>query len=190
VRQVSFYDDALLVDFDKRLRPVLEAVISDGIHMVFHTPNAMHAGLVDNDVACLLYQAGFRTLRISLETVDVERQRQSGGKVVSGDVENAVCSFTAAGYRPKEIGVYLLAALPGQSVQEVRAGVEFVKSLGAKPYIAEMSPIPGTEVWEEFMKMGVVDSGMDPLLTNNSLFWHWSGFCSHKEFHELKALCR
>ena len=190
VRQVSFYDDALLVDFDNRLRPVLEDLISGGIRMVFHTPNAMHAGLVDNDVASLLYQAGFRTLRISLETVDVARQQQSGGKVVSGDVENAVRSFTAAGYRSEEIGVYLLAALPGQSVQEVMTGIKFVKGLGAKPYIAEMSPIPGTEVWEQFVNRGVVESSLDPILTNNSLFWHWSGFCSHQEFHELKALCR
>ena len=190
VRQVAFYDDALLVDFDRRLRPVLEALISSGIDMAFHTPNALHAGLIDLDVASLLHRAGFRTVRISLETVNVARQLASGGKVVCRDVKNAVRFLSEAGYRPDEAGVYLLAGLPGQSVQEVREGIEFVKGLGAKPYIAELSPIPGTGVWEELMENGMVRHDMDPLFTNNSLFCIWSGFCSHHELQELKMLCR
>ncbi len=189
VRQVCFYDDALLLDFDTRLRPVLEAVKARGMEMVFHTPNAMHAGLVDVHVARLLFSACFRTLRISLETVDSTRQQKSGGKVVSTDVETAVRYFTEAGYRPDEIGVYLLAGLPGQDIYEVRAGIEFVKGLGAKPYIAEMSPIPGTGVWQEFRQVGLVYDDMDPVLTNNSLFYQWSGFCAQHEFQELKAMC-
>ncbi len=189
VRQVCFYDDALLVDFDTRLRPVLESVVAEGMDMVFHTPNAMHAGLVDAHVARLLFRACFRTLRISLETVDSTRQQKSGGKVVSADVKAAVGYFTAANYRPEEIGVYLLAGLPGQDIYEVRAGIEFVRGLGAKPYIAEMSPIPHTATWQEFRDMGLVHDDMDPVLTNNSLFYQWSGFCSQHEFQELRAMC-
>ena len=190
VRQISFYDDALLVDFDKRLRPVLETVMSMGIKMTFHTPNAMHARLLDRDAASVLYRSGFSTVRISLETVDPGRQKASGGKVVSRDVENAVRFLTQAGYSPGETGVYLLAGLPGQSVEEVMKGIEFVNSLGAKPYISEMSPMPGTGVWQEFMEKGVVSPDMDPILTNNSLFYQWSGFCSHDEFQKLKMMCR
>ncbi len=189
VRQVCFYDDALLVDFDTRLGPVLEDVKARGMDMVFHTPNAMHASLVDRHVASLLFMTCFRTLRISLETVDRTRQQKSGGKVASSDVEVAVRYFTEAGYRPEEIGVYLLAALPGQDIHEVRAGIEFVKAMGAKPYIAEMSPIPGTGTWHEFRQMGLVHDDMDPLLTNNSLFYQWSGFCTQHEFQKLRAMC-
>ena len=190
VTQVCFYDDALLVDFDTRLRPVLEAVISRRMNMVFHTPNGMHAGLIDTETAALLYTAGFRTVRISLETVDEKRQQSSGGKVVSRDVKKAVGFLTQAGYRAEDIGVYLLAGLPDQSVREVISGIEFIRSLEAKPFISELSPIPGTSVWEEFRKKGVVSPDMDPVLTNNSLFYQWSGFCTHDEFQRVKMMCR
>ncbi len=190
VKQISFYDDALLIDFEQRLGPVLEAVAGRGMDMVFHTPNAMHAALIDQYTASLIYTAGFKTVRISLETVDKSRQHHSGGKVVCRDVEHALNSLQSAGYRADEIGVYLLAGLPGQDTSEIRAGIDFVRKLGARPFLAELSPIPGTAVWEQLRADGIVHDGIDPLLTNNSLFWEWSGFCSSEEFQELKMMCK
>jgi radical SAM superfamily enzyme YgiQ (UPF0313 family) len=189
VKQISFYDDALLVDFERRLGPVLETVARRGMEMVFHTPNAMHAALIDRYTASLIYTAGFKTVRISLETVDESRQHDSGGKVVCRDVEHAVNSLRSAGYRAGEIGVYLLSGLPGQDTGEIRAGINFVKRLGARPFLAELSPIPGTSVWEQLKAEGVVHDDIDPLLTNNSLFWEWSEFCSRQEFQNLKMMC-
>ena len=190
VRDISFYDDALLVDFQGRLGPVLEMLLKRGIQMRFHVPNAMHAALVDRSTASILRKAGFKTVRLGLETVDRVRQAESGGKVRTGQVEKAVNCLRSAGFSRREIGVYLLAGLPGQDTGEVRDGIEFVRQIGATPFIAELSPIPGTEVWSQLEKTGQVHYEMDPVLTNNSLFWEISGFCSPAEFHELKSLCR
>ncbi len=189
VSHVSFYDDALLVDFNNRLRPVLEELNKKNIRMAFHTPNALHARLVNSHVAHLLHISGFRTVRISLETVDVARQKATGGKVLNSDVEMAVRFLQEAGFKASDIGVYLLVGLPGQELEEIRAGIEMVRALGARPYLAELSPIPGTAVWSELEALGKVWQDMDPLLTNNSVFWEWSGFCSRQEFDELKQLC-
>ena len=52
------------------------------------------------------------------------------------------------GYSPKDIGVYVMYGLPGQTVSEVLKSMEFVNSLGAKIYLTEYSPIPGTKDWE------------------------------------------
>jgi radical SAM superfamily enzyme YgiQ (UPF0313 family) len=76
-----------------------------------------------------------------------------------------------AGLDPRRIGIYLLMGLPGQTPEEVEAGVAFVESLGVAPYLAEFSPIPGTPSWRELEARGVVSAEMDPILTNNTVFF-------------------
>ena len=61
---VAFYDDALLVDAERLLLPVLRAVEGKGIR--FHTPNGLHARLLTPEIAAALVRAGFRTFRLSL----------------------------------------------------------------------------------------------------------------------------
>jgi radical SAM superfamily enzyme YgiQ (UPF0313 family) len=173
VRQAAFYDDALLVNFKSHLRPLLAKIRKAGLRYRFHTPNAMHAGLVDMECAESLMAGGFETVRMGLETVNPVRQGTTGGKVRNRVVKRAVRLLHGAGFRPDAIGIYLLAGLPGQTVDEIRQGIFFVKELGARPFIAEFSPIPGTIEWTSLEKAGVVSLAMDPLLTNNSVFCHF-----------------
>ena len=47
----------------------------------FHCPNGLHARLIDDELAKLMKESGFRTLRLSLETVNTrkaERDRRKG----------------------------------------------------------------------------------------------------------------
>ena len=37
-----FYDDALLVDPEKHVIPIMEGIIKNGLNVCFHTPNAVH----------------------------------------------------------------------------------------------------------------------------------------------------
>ncbi len=190
VRSFCFYDDALLVNFDSRLGPVLERVIDSGIRASFHTPNGLHARLLTSRAARLMARAGFETVRLSLETVDITRQLATGGKVSCQEVEQAVAYLLEAGMRPESIGVYLLAGLPGQELSEVEEGISFVKSLGVRPYIAEYSPIPRTIEWQRLEEMGLVSERMDPLLTNNTIFyWHILGI-ERGSFSRLKEMAR
>lgn len=171
VRQIAFYDDALLVDFDDRLRPLLEHVVERRMDIRFHTPNGLHARLLTRRAADLMARSGFATVRLSLETTSPERQRETGGKVRSREVADAVENLLLAGIPRRAIGVYLLLGLPGQGPEEVRDGVEFVHSLGVRPYLAEFSPIPGTAEWLKLRAQGIVHEEMDPLLTNNTVFF-------------------
>lgn len=190
IKQISFYDDALLVDFRQRLGPVLEQLLHINKEKpVFHTPNAMHARLIHQDNARLMRAARFRTIRMGLETVNPARQGETGGKVVSDHVERAVRYLVNAGYNPGDIGIYLLAGLPGQPLREIEESIKFIRGLGARPYISEFSPIPGTVAWEQLKREGIVSDNTDPLLTNNSLFYRWSGCYDHHEFQRVKAMC-
>ena len=190
VRQIAFYDDALLVDFKKRLLSIFEYLEKKSIRLEFHTPNGLHARFIDEEVARWLYKANFKTIRLSLETISQERQQKTGGKVSNKDFKRAVALLLDAGVKREYIGAYLLIGLPGQDLEEVEKGVRFVKSLGIRPYLAEFSPIPKTLEWERLKKDGVLSDDIDPLLTNNTIFFRLFSGYNMEKIKKLKVLAR
>ncbi len=188
VRQVAFYDDALLVNFNQRLAPILDELERRRIRFSFHTPNGLHARLINEQVAKRLVDAGFKSVRLSLETVNANRQQETGGKVSSLDLERAINHLLKAGMEPSAIGVYLLVGLPGQNLDEVEESIRYVKALGVRPYLAEFSPIPGTVEWDRLEGQGVVSRSMDPLLTNNTIFFRLFTNYDMDRFRALKLL--
>ncbi len=170
VTDFAFYDDALLVNSDTHLKPFLRNVIAEGLHVRFHTPNGLHARFIDQELAGLMKQSGFTTIRLSLETINEERQTNSGGKVLSEDVKCAVSALWKAGFTKKEVGVYIMYGLPGQELNEVMESIAFLKGLGPRINLTELAPIKGTQCWDELKLRGVITEDLDPLLTNNSVF--------------------
>ncbi len=170
VEDFAFYDDALLINFDQHLAIILEGVLSRGIQARFHTPNALHLRFITHQVARLLYRAGFETLRFGLETADPQRRSRLDKKVSLEDFSRALAYLREAGFRPGQLGVYLLWGLPDQDFEEVKASARYVASHGANPYLAEYSPIPGTELYEEALRVSRYPLKEDPLFHNNSCF--------------------
>jgi len=186
ITDFSFYDDALLTDPQEMILPLLREILRRNLACRFHCPNGLHLREVDDELSRLLFQAGFRTLRFGFETRNEIRQRETGGKVRSGDLERALRSLRKAGYREGEVGIYLLAGLPGQAVEEIEEGIEYVKGLGGRPILAEYSPIPGTALWEQAVKASPYPIAREPLFHNNTLLP-----CAEKEltmdvYRELK----
>lgn len=177
VRDFAFYDDALLYKADDHIKPLLEGIIRSGLDLRLHAPNGLHARFVDSDLAELMKKAGFTTIRLSLETIDPTRQEETGGKVATPDFEQAVINLKQAGFTKEQLGAYLLYGLPGQKLEEVEKGVEFLKRLDVRIHLAEFSPISGTASWDDLVKRGEIPNDLDPLLTNNTVFSYlYSGY--------------
>ena len=186
VNDFVFYDDALLINPAGHIVPLLREVIARRIGCRFHTPNALHIKDIDEKVAGLLYRGGFRTIRLGLETANEVRQVETGGKVDNREFQRAVSNLKKAGYTGEEIGVYLMAGLPGQRVEEVEESIALVKENGAQPLLVEYSPIPGTPMFAQAKKMSPFDLENEPLFHNNSLFpCRWEGF-KWEDFKRLK----
>lgn len=186
VQEVAFYDDALLVAAEDHLLPLLEKVVAATLPCRFHTPNALHLGLITPEVARWLRRANFATIRLGLETAAVGPARRDQ-KVQAGDLERAVANLRAAGFQPAEIGVYLLLGLPQQEDGEVVDAIALVRRLGATPVLAQYSPIPGTALWPEAVRSSRYDLEADPLFQNNSIFPCWPEF-SWERYTRLKNL--
>lgn len=185
VKDIAFYDDALLYNSERRIAVILEEIIKRGIKVNFHTPNAVHPKYIERKLAELLYRAGFKTLRVGLETINEERLRKSGDKLRIQEFEKAVEYLKSAGFTEKELGAYILVGLPGQSVLEVKETIIFVKNLGIKPVLAEYSPIPGTPDFYLEKQTSQLDIE-EPLFQNNSLLSYRNREFDRDTFQSLK----
>jgi len=186
IRDFAFYDDALLVNFEKHLGPILEEVVKQDLGLRFHTPNALHVKELSPEAADLLWRAGFKTLRLGFETSDMTMHRSLDRKLSEGDFERAVRCLLKAGFVKKQIGAYILAGLPGQSVSSVRESAEFVSKAGAMPYLAEYSPIPHTPLWNKAVADSQYNLVSEPLFHNNTLLPCWNEE-PRREFARVKA---
>ena len=189
VRDFAFYDDALLIHFEQRIGPVLERIMHQGWDLRLHTPNALRVREIDESRARLLYRAGFKTVRLGVETTNWERQQAWGGKVDPGSLRQAVGALKKSGFSGDQIGVYLLAGLPGQEPGEIARSIAEIKKLGLRPGLAEYSPIPGTPLWPEACAVSRFPLAEDPLYHNNSL-WPCLNPFSWDRVQGLKDLAR
>ncbi len=189
VLDFAFYDDALLIGFENHLGPVLEALLRKDISVRFHTPNALHVREITPERAGLLFKAGFKTLRLGLETTNWERQKAWGGKMAQEDLLRAVKALRNAGFKNNQIESYLLVGLPGQHLSEMKQTIQEVKTLGIRPRLAEYSPLPQTALWNEACRISRFSLAEEPLFHNNSL-WPCLNPFSWETVQNLKDLVR
>ena len=175
--QIAFYDDALLINRDRHLIKILEALVGSKEKWRFHTPNGLHPREFDQELARWLKISGFESLFLSLETSDTNLLAETGAKVSPEDLERALVYLEEAGFDRSQISVYLLVGLPGQDKKQVVESIRFVRALGARPRLAYFSPVPGTADWKKLVDSGQLREDSDPLLQNKLVFpYFWSQF--------------
>ena len=189
VKDFAFYDDALLLHSNTHISVFLEKLTGMNLGLRFHTPNALHVREISPEIAGLLQRAGFRAIRLGLETSDLEMHKDLDQKVSEGEFERAVYHLKDAGFLTKQIGAYILMGLPGQSVESVIDTIRFVARTGAIPYLAEYSPLPHTPMWEKAIATSDYDLTSEPLYHNNTLLPCWNKD-ERARVPELKKLVR
>ena len=190
VRDFAFYDDALLVDADRHIIPLLEKLVATGMDLRFHTPNALHIREITRPLARLMFQAGFHTVRLGLETTAFEGRQTMDRKVTEAEFVQTVAHLKDAGFSGRQVGAYLLAGLPGQDFTGVEDSIAVVKQAGVTPVIAHYTPIPHTPMWKAAVAASRYDLESDPIYTNNAIFPCRSETFSWDVLTRLKNLAR
>ena len=186
IRHFAFYDDALLLNRERHIIPILEEIIRRKIDVNFHTPNGLHVKEVDSSLAPLFKAAGMRSIFLSQESFSDHVLAASDYKVSSGDLEGALSALEGAGYERNEINVYLLCGIPGQEAGDVIRSIESIFRLGANPRLSYFSPIPGTLDWKGLVKGGILEPDCDPLMMNKLIFPYVWGSITPREFEKIK----
>ena len=185
----AFYDDALLADANTHICVFLEEVVRNNLSLRFHCPNGLHITYIDQEVANLLYKAGFKSIRLGLETSDIALQTRMGKKFSGEEFEQAVACLKRAGFTTDQIGSYILTGLPGQTDDQVAETITYVERTGTLPYLSEYSPIPHTGMWKEAVAVSRFDLVSEPLFHNNSIIPCWDGDV-FKNLTRLKSMAQ
>ncbi|OQY38408.1 radical SAM protein [Candidatus Atribacteria bacterium 4572_76] len=190
IKDFIFYDDALLINSEDNFLIILEELIIKKLGIRLHTPNGIHARMINKEIACKMYQAGVETIRLGFETVDPRVQSETGGKITNIEFKKAVNCLLEAGFKRTQIGAYLLIGLPGQDIQEIIASIYFVIDCGAHPRLAKFSAIPGTKVWNEARAYFNLKGEVDPLFHNDALLPYLSPDITIKVYQQIKSIAK
>ncbi|HER24363.1 MAG TPA: radical SAM protein [Candidatus Atribacteria bacterium] len=187
IKDFVFYDDALLINSEDNFLIILEELIHRKLAIRLHTPNGIHARMINEKIAYKMYQAGVETIRLGFETVNPRFQSETGGKVTNLEFKKAVNVLLKAGFKTSQIGAYLLIGLPGQNLKEIVDSIHFVIDCGAHPRLAKFSAIPGTKIWKETKSYFNLKREIDPLFHNDALLPYLSPDITNKVYQHMKS---
>ncbi len=189
VRDFSFYDDALLFRADRTLLPLADKIEESGFQSRLHTPNGLHLRYITEPVAQALARCGFKTLRFGYESGSERFLTDTNGKALKTTVARKVKLLFKYGFSRQDIGIYVMAGLPGQKHTEVIAEMEFVGSLGVKAKPVFLSPVPSTSLFDKYKEI-FPRITREPVLHNDLYFitliegWSW------EKAEEVRAAAR
>ncbi|MBA4417046.1 MAG: B12-binding domain-containing radical SAM protein [Syntrophus sp. (in: bacteria)] len=177
VKRYIIYDDSLLYKSALFAKPLLKKVSTLPFPIEIYNPNAINAAFIDEELACLLFSAGFQEVRIGLETIDAGLQVSTGGKVNLKVFERALGHLSKGGFSMDQISAYILSGLPFQKWQDVKASIDYLSGLGVRTHIAEYTPIPHTPLFDTYHMHARYPISEDAIYQNNALFpFAWEGF--------------
>ncbi len=190
VTDIAFYDDALLMQADRRIKPILHDLIARKADLRFHTPNGVHGRYIDEELADLMYRSGFKTIRISLESVAKERRRDLNNKITPGEMTRATQNLVKAGFKSSQVETYIIMGLPNQTIDEVIDTILYAYDLGVQIRLSVFSPIPGTVDYQRAVEQGHFPADADPLLTNKTIVPLFRTEQAFRRFHAINAFTR
>jgi len=186
LRDVAFYDDALFINKENHIKKILQGIIDCRLPIRFHTPNGLFARDIDEQLARLMYQANFKTIRLSFETANERRRKDMNNKISNSGMQTAVKNLVNAGYAAKDIDAYVIMGLPGQSLDEILESIVFLNNLGVQVQMASYSPIPGTLDFQRAVDSGLISEDIDPLLTNKTIFPLKNEILDYETFRKIR----
>ncbi len=186
VYNVVFYDDALLINKKRRLFPLLEKLKKRELEFNFHTPNGIHIREIDEEIAKVLKESKFKTVRLSLETAVFKEEKELSPKDAIENFDRAVFSLLQAGYKKSDIEVYILFGHPLQSYETIKRSIDFLKNYGVQIRLSYFSPIPKTKTYEKLIDDGIIKEDDDPLVQNKIVFLYERGPLTIDEIKDLK----
>ncbi len=178
-KDLAFYDDALLYPKEK-FKNFLKKLIEKNLDIRIHTPNAIHARYIDEEMAFLLKRANFKTIRIGFETINEEKLFKDWSKKLTlKHFEEAIKNLRKAGF--DEIGAYILIGTEEDDFDEIMRSYEYLYNKKIKIYPAQFSPIPSTNFF---------DKNMDPILSNKSLYFKGNKDIGFELYEEIKDFAK
>ena len=163
VTDFAFYDDALLYKPEINFLPLAEKISLLNSNIRLHAPNGLHIRWINKTILKAMRRCNFTTLRFGYESGDIKYQKETSAKTSRKQLAEKISLIKSAGYKSKDIGIYIMGGLPDQRVEDLFEELSFIASLGVKIKPVFLSPVPHTPIFEYYAQAF-------PQLRNNPLF--------------------
>jgi radical SAM superfamily enzyme YgiQ (UPF0313 family) len=175
IRQFAFYEDNFLVEQD-HFRAILEGIVDDpelrgNIHL--HAPEGIEVRLIDAGLARLMRQAGFERVYLPLENINTDVVKSWNRSHSNAQMfERAAQYYVDAGFvlRNMQINAFVLFGTPGEDMRDVVDTVIFAASRVGSVIPMLFTPVPGSQLYEEYRSYLIGDMGFDLHHLNGKLF--------------------
>jgi len=158
-RHVSFWDD-LFVAPPERFRAIVAGIRAEGLQARLSFSAAAHAARVDEEVASALRSMNVAQVSIGLESGSdriLSTIKGPNASVVQG--RRAVAALHGEGIA---VTASFVIGAPGETMEDVRRTRALIRELPlARVGVYRLTPLPGTPLWEEASRIGLVSDGMD-----------------------------
>ncbi|MBD3347552.1 MAG: radical SAM protein [Chitinivibrionales bacterium] len=183
VSNCSFFDDALLYDSNNHFFPLMNEIPQADI--CFHAPNGLHLRWITTKTAALMKKRNFKTLRFGYESGMGKYSKDTNQKASLRLVEEKTSLLYDAGFEGRDIGIYVMAGLPGQRPDDVIGEIKAVAQFGTKVKPVFLSPVPHTPLFGYYAEL-FPQIRTDPLWQNDVFFITQLSGWDEKSIEEIK----
>lgn len=158
-KNIHFYDDLFIIN-RQRIKDLLRLLKEHGYLGKVQFSGAGRANLIDEEMAMLLRDIGFKAVSMGLESANEETLNYlKGGTVTVADNVRAVCLIKKYGMRVH--GSFIIGA-PKETRESIMDTFNFIKKNDLDEiFINILTPLPGTPLWDYEESRGLVSNDMD-----------------------------
>ncbi len=159
VKHIEFWDD-LFIASRRRLKQIVRLLEKEKLLGKISFGCNMRANLIDKELARLLGQMNFNHACLGLETASPRILRYlKGPSIKVRDHARAIGLLRGAGIKPH--ATFIIGS-PQETKKEILKTLAFIKKSQLDDFdVYVLTPFPGTPVWEEAKKRGLVREKMD-----------------------------
>jgi radical SAM superfamily enzyme YgiQ (UPF0313 family) len=142
--EVQIPDDNFTQD-RQRVIEICRLIKERDVDMSFDLPNGVRADRIDEELLSTMYDVGFYSMHLGVESGDDEVLRTIRKGITVEQVKNAVHIAKKIGYK---IVLFIIIGLPGSSVKSEEKTLELVKEMDVPFTFSVCTPYPGSPLWE------------------------------------------
>jgi anaerobic magnesium-protoporphyrin IX monomethyl ester cyclase len=160
IDEIQFLDDNFFVS-RSRVKDLLRQMATKCTDMLFSVPAGTEANTLDEEVISLLYPAGFRRITLAIESGNTEIQDNRIDKNV--DLSRVPQTIKLLRDQGIEVRAFFMIGFPGETRAQIQNTADYALSLDLDDFaLSVVSPLPGTPLYDEVSKLGLLRKDFDP----------------------------
>lgn len=154
VEGIVIWDDLFIAD-RQRVKNILELMKKEGLNERFYFSSTARANLMDSEICKILKEMNVKAISFGLESGSEKILNYLKGGNVTVEQNRSAIKIA------KELGFftsgYFIIGSPGETEEDLRQTLSLVRDSNLDTaMVFQLTPFPGTVVWEDAKKAGIV----------------------------------